>query len=295
MSGLVGHRLGVAQVECASGEVETNLATCLEMIEEARSRNVNAIIFPELALTGAELEGRVTEVARTLDSPELRTLADASRDMTIVIGFVEEGSDARFYNSIACLENGGVLHVHRKVYLVNYGALSEGRLFATGSRVSAFDTAVGRVGALICEDIWHPTLPYLVALDGAQMLVTCAGSPEGLVADSASSRELWSVVLRSHALTFGCFHIFANRAGREGALSFWGGSMVWGPEGALLASAESSAPTLVIAEVDPAAVRRQRSRAPFLRDERVDLTMRELDRIGSRRMAASSGPEEDWT
>ncbi len=263
------------------------------MIEAARSQDVDLIVFPELALTGAELEGRVIDVARKLDSPELRTLAEATRSMTAVVGFVEEGDDARFYNSVACLENGRVLNVHRKLYLVNYGALSEGRLFATGSRVGAVDTAVGRIGTLICEDIWHPTLPYLMALDGAQMLITCAGSPEGLISESASSRELWSVVLRSQALTFGCFHVFSNRAGSEGALSFWGGSMVWGPDGTLLASADSNAPALVVAEIDPAAVRRQRSHAPFLRDERVELTMRELERIGGRRIAVTSGVEDD--
>jgi len=281
----VSFRVAAAQIECATGDVARNLETCLNAIEQAQAERADLVVFPELALTGAELEGHILDVARTLESPELRALAEASRELTTVVGFVEEAPDARFFNSVVCFENGRAVHVHRKLYLVSYGALNEGRLFAAGSTIDAFDTRVGRVGAFICEDTWHTPLPYLAALDGAQVLVTCAGSPEGLVTETASSRELWSAVLRAHALTLGCFHVFANRAGREGDLSFWGGSMVFGPTGELLAAAESDAAELVIAEIDLGAVRRQRVSAPFLRDERVDLTLRELERISRRRLA----------
>jgi NAD+ synthase (glutamine-hydrolysing) len=280
--------VAAAQVECASADVEKNLETCIHMVVEARAAGADIVVFPELALTGAELEGRVLEVARTLKSPELRKFAAASDDITIVVGYVEEASDARFYNSVACFEAGHAIHVHRKLYLVSYGALNEGRLFAPGAAIEAFDTRVGRVATLICEDIWHPPVPYMAALDGASILITCAGSPEGLVSNAAPSGELWSAVLRAHALTFGCFHVFVNRAGEEGPLAFWGGSTVFGPSGEVVAAAPSNNPELLLAEIDLGAVREQRSSSPFLRDERVELTLRELDRIARTRFAPAS-------
>jgi predicted amidohydrolase len=277
-------RVAAAQMECATGDLETNLQTCLAMVAEASRREADMVVFPELALTGAKLEGRVLEVARRLDSWELSTIAKASGDINVIVGFVEEGRDGRIYNSAVCFENGHPVYVHRKLYLVSYGSLNEGRLFAPGAAIDAFATRLGRLGLCICEDVWHSPLPYLAAMDGAEILVTSAGSPEGLVSSSATSRELWSAVLRAHAVMLNCFHVFANRAGREDDLVYWGGSMIWGPGGELLAEASSAEPALVVADMDLVKIRDQRFLTPFLRDERIELTLRELSRIGRQRL-----------
>ena len=67
------------------------------------------------------------------------------------------------------------VHVHRKVYLPTYGLFDEGRFFAWGDQVRAFDTRFGRCGMLICEDFWHASPPYLLWLDGADLLFFALG------------------------------------------------------------------------------------------------------------------------
>ena len=144
-----------------------------------RPRASGLLVFPELSLTGYYLQDLVYEVAMhpTADDPTFGALLQASRDdMDLTVGFVEEDARHRFY--IAGLsQRGEVVHVHHKVYLPTYGLFDEGRYFAWGDSVQAFETRFGRVGMLICEDFWHASPPYLLWLDGADLLLLHSASP----------------------------------------------------------------------------------------------------------------------
>jgi predicted amidohydrolase len=76
--------------------------------------------------------------------------------------------------------------------------------------------------------------------------------------------------------------VVVNRAGVEEGLAFWGGSLVVGPGGDLLAAAPQLDPSLTIVSVDPAEIRRQRIGTPLGRDERLLLTIEELQRTKRR-------------
>ena len=69
------------------------------------------------------------------------------------------------------LHSARLRHLHRKVYLPTYGLFDEQRYLGRGDRFRAFDTTFGRVGLLVCEDMWHLSAPYLLAMDGATTLV----------------------------------------------------------------------------------------------------------------------------
>jgi predicted amidohydrolase len=73
--------------------------------------------------------------------------------------------------------------------------------------------------------------------------------------------------------------VYANRVGYEDGACFWGGSEVVGPTGASLAKARYLEEDLLVAEVDAGTLRRARIANPLLRDERLDLTLREVERI----------------
>ncbi len=151
--------LALAQINTVLGDVNRNLEKHLELIKEARNKGADLIIFPELSLTGYILQDLVPTVALHPDDsdPVFNQLLEASRAIDIMVGFVEEDSRNRFFIASAYLSDGKVLHVHHKVYLPTYGMFDEGRFFAEGDGVNAFDTRFGRVGMLICEDFWHAT------------------------------------------------------------------------------------------------------------------------------------------
>ena len=77
--------------------------------------------------------------------------------------------------------------------------------------------------------------------------------------------------------------IVVNRVGFEDGLCFWGGSMAVGPDGRMIAQAPMLDEALTIATFDPAELRRQRLITPLARDERLLVTIEELQRIKRRR------------
>ena len=81
---------------CATGPNDDNVARHLAMIEEARTRGVGVLVFPELSLTGYVDAPDLLELARPARAPELARLAQAAGPMTVAVGFIEEGPAAQF-------------------------------------------------------------------------------------------------------------------------------------------------------------------------------------------------------
>ncbi|HSM55025.1 MAG TPA: nitrilase-related carbon-nitrogen hydrolase [Candidatus Sulfomarinibacteraceae bacterium] len=275
--------VGLAQINPRLGDVSANLALHLRTIEEAAAQGVELLVFPELSLTGYRLRDLAFEVAikPTEKDPTFARLLQASRDMDVVVGFVEADKRQKFYISAAYLSGGELLHVHRKVYLPTYGMFDEGRYFAWGDTVRAFDTRFGRIGLLICEDFWHVSAAYLLWLDGADILILTSSSPgRGLATEQKIGSARWvEHINQAYASIFTNFVIHANRTGFEDGVNYWGGSTVYDPEGVLQIQGPYYEDTLVTARLDLNKLRRARIRLPLLRDERVELTRRELQRI----------------
>lgn len=276
-------KIGLAQINPKLGDVQSNLELHLDTIAQAAEQGVELLVFPELSLTGYRLRDLAFQVAiqPSPRDPVFSSLLDASRDMDLVVGFVETDRRQKFYISAAYLSRGELLHVHRKVYLPTYGMFDEGRYFAWGDAVRAFDTRFGRVGLLICEDFWHVSPPYLLWLDGADMLILTSSSPgRGLATEQKIGSARWvEHINQAYASIFTNFIIHTNRTGFEDGVNFWGGSTVYDPEGVQLAQGPHYEEGLVTARLDLNQLRRARIRLPLLRDERVELTTRELRRI----------------
>lgn len=275
-------RLAIAQISPRLGDVEANLAIHERFVAEARERGAEIVVFPELSLTGYFLKDMVSTVALRADAPELGRLRKMSEGIGLVVGLVEESEDFRFYNASVYFENGGIRHVHRKVYLPTYGLFDEARYLARGDRIRCFASPLGRAALLICEDLWHPSTVYIAALDGAVAVLCPSSSPlrgirEG--ADHDDNAAYWELLNSMYAQTFGLHVIYANRVGFEDGVGFWGGSEIVAPSGERLVKARYYEEDLVVADVCIKEPRRQRVAAPLLRDENLDLTINELLRI----------------
>jgi NAD+ synthase (glutamine-hydrolysing) len=214
----------------------------------------------------------------------LAELATATTGFSAVIGFIEESDEHQLYIAAALLEDGELRHVYRKSYLPNYGLFDERRFFARGTQLRAVDSRFGvRLGICICEDFWHLPTPYLLALDGAQVLVNISSSPGR---DVAATRESglgtagsWSTIMRAYAQLTTCFVVFVNRVGVEETITFWGGSQVIDPAGEVVFRAPLHDEGLFLVDIDPADLRRERVALPLLRDERPELVLRQLERL----------------
>jgi len=277
--------LALAQINTRLGDMATNLDKHLALIQEAQAAGADLLVFPELSLTGYVLQDLASTVAirPTSDNPIFRRLFQASQSIDLVVGFVDEDRRHRFFIAAAYLSGGELVHVHHKVYLPTYGLFDEGRFFAWGDSIQAFDTRFGRVGMLICEDFWHASPPYLLWLDGADMFLLTSASPGRGLNDGAQLESARWVehINQAYASLFTTFVAHANRVGYEDGLHFWGGSTVFDPNGELLVKGAYNQEGLTLAEIDLNQLHRTRARLPLLRDERTALVMREMNRIHS--------------
>ncbi len=278
--------LALVQIATKLGDVEANLARHLDFIQQAEARKADLIVFPELSLTGYVLQDLAAAVAHRPvdDDPVFKPLLKASQNLDVVVGFVDEDDRHRFYIASAYLSGGRVLHVHHKVYLPTYGLFDEGRFFAPGDSIRAFDTRFGRAGLLICEDFWHASPPYLLWLDGADLLLFSSASPgRGLNMHDKLESAWWvETVNQSYANLFGCFVAHSNRVGFEDGLNFWGGATVFDPQGERVAHGPYFEEALTVTALDLNQLRRTRARLPLVRDERAGLVHKELTRILSK-------------
>jgi predicted amidohydrolase len=279
-------KIALVQMAPSLGLPEKNLTKHLEWLATPEAAEADLVVFPELSLTGYLLQDLVAEVARPVkEEGYLAPLLKASRQRDIVVGMVEESPEFLFHNSALYLSGGHVHHVHRKVYLPTYGMFDEGRYFAAGRHFKAFDTRFGRLGVLICEDAWHLSSSYLLALQGAHTLLVMSGSPgRGLATDrvEATSVQTWERVGQTLSQFLTLHWAYVNRVGYEDGLAFAGGSYVADPFGELLLDGAENREAIYRADLPLASLRRARTQTPLLRDEKPELVLRHLMEMDNR-------------
>jgi predicted amidohydrolase len=277
-------RIALAQIVPRLGDVESNVALHLEVLEKARKKRAGLVVFPELGLTGYTLKDLVEEVA--LDPAKdsrFRRIAAATKGLAAVVGFVEESPADRgiFYNAAALIADGRLVHVHRKVFLPTNGMFEEAKFFAPGREFRAFEAPFGRVGLLICRDFLHYGASYVHYASGADMIVCISAAPgrgvEG--GESFATSRMWELMGEAMSLFSTAFIAYANRAGTEDGVTFAGGSFVYAPGGRLAAKAPYAETDLLVCPIDLAAVREARRTWLFKRDERPEAIWRSLERI----------------
>lgn len=291
-------RVALAQIAPALGRLDANLSRHHELLEQARDDRADLVVFPELGLTGYLLQDLAAEVAMRLDDPRLAGLAAATEGLSAVVSFVEESADHRLFIAAALLEDGRLAHVHRKLFLPTYGLFDERRFFAAGDVLRAVPSRLGvGMGLAICEDFWHLTVPQILALDGAQILINVSSSPGR---DLAATNEVglgtatsWRTLMRTYAQLTTSYVVFCNRVGVEESISFWGGSEVIAPNGALLFGAPLYDEGLFFVDLPTADIRRERIGLPLLRDERPEVQLRELGRIVAERAGLAPDSTSD--
>lgn len=275
--------VGLAQMYPKIGDVPANLDRHLSYIGDAKSKGVDLLVFPELSLTGYQVQDLVSEVAIQArpDDPVFQTLLDASDGIDLMIGFVQRDVRNRYTISAAYLSNKQCVHIHKKVYLPTYSMFDEGRYFDQGESIRAFDTRFGRFGMLICEDFWHISPPYLLWLDGADVLLMQSASPSrGVDADDRLVSSRWiERTNQAYGSFFTNYVIHCNRVGYEDGKNFAGGSSVVDPNGEFVTHGLYFDEALITTTIDLNQITRTRARLPLLRDEQPFLVQRELARI----------------
>ena len=295
-------KVGVYQTDPVLLDVKTNLEATLEKINEAKAESVELAVFPELALTGYFVRERYHEAALRMDSPEIGKLAKATKGTAAVVGFIEESRSMNFYNSALVAVDGEILFAYRKLNLPNYGVFEERKIFSNGKQVRVFKLKGFCIAPFICNDLWHPSLPYLGITQKADIFLTMFNSSRGSMGDEFSNIESWNIINRFYSRVFGIYNLCANRVGCEvfedlrtsepdphnavttlegddNPFRFWGGSEIINPFGQAVSSAALFTPDTIFADISRDLVRKKRILLPYLRNDDPYFTRRELGKI----------------
>ena len=271
-------KLAIVQTKPRKGDLVANFAELRAIFAQlaAEPEPYDLVIFPEAALTGYFLEGAVYELSFEANDFASKIYeawsAGGGSAVDVAIGFFENAAgtyyNAAMYVSLAP-DGPSIVHVHRKMFLPTYGVFDEERFLSRGRRLEAFDTRLGRMAILICEDAWHAIVPTLAAIRGAQVLIIPSASPgRGLAARDGELENIghWRSLLASYAVEHGVFVLYAGLVGFEGGKGMSGSSMVVDPFGATLATLPAIGAHVLRASIDLSDVEIARASLPLLGD-----------------------------
>lgn len=278
--------IALAQTDSVIGNPGQNVRKHADMVRRARDGGADLVVFPELSLTGYSIRDINWDVAlRPSEGGLLAPLLAQSREISVLFGGVEESPEFGMHNSAFLIENGELRVVHRKVYPPTYGMFEELRYFSPGKSVRAFDTALGRLGVLVCEDLWHLPLPYILAQDRAEVIIGIAASPTRMAGDDARipNAQVNNEQHKALARLLSTYVVFCNRVGYEDGVNFWGGSEVIDPSGNVVVQAKLFEEDLVFADIDGNELRRARRFSRHFLDDDPRLVIESLRRILNQR------------
>jgi predicted amidohydrolase len=236
--------LGLVQMSMGDDR-EANISKAVKMVAEAARRGASMVCLPELFASPYFPQQRgARPIAEPVPGPTTRRLAEAAREskVTLVGGSLyEKAPGGRFYNtSVVFDETGRILGRYRKVQVPQDESFYEKDYFSSGKTYTVFKTTSASVGVLICFDQWYPEPARVNKLMGADVLFypTAIGRVDGIEESEGDWKEAWEAVQRGHAVSNSMIVAAVNRVGREGRMSFWGGSFVCDQFGRVLARAD---------------------------------------------------------
>jgi NAD+ synthase (glutamine-hydrolysing) len=177
----------------------------------------------------------------------------------VIVGFAEpnpEPSGKPCYNSAAVIRNGKVISTHRKSLIPTYDVFDEGRYFEPSKKHDVLTLDRQKLGVTICEDIWNDreSVPRLLYhLDPVQMAVEHGAEIVVNISASPYHIEKWverHELLRHEAKKHGKIVIYVNLVGGNDELIFDGRSVVFSPEGELIARGKDFEEDLLVLDLN---------------------------------------------
>jgi len=286
-------KVAAIQQNCGDNK-QTNLDATERLIRQAAADHHQLVVLQELHATRYFCQTEDTDVfdlAEPIPGPTTQRLAALAKELELVIvgSVFERRMNGVYHNTAVVFDaDGSLAGQYRKMHIPDDPGFYEKFYFTPGDAVrndgssgfTPIDTAVGRLGVLVCWDQWYPEAARLMALSGAEMLIypTAIGwdvtdEPD----EQARQLDAWVTVQRGHAVANNLPVIAPNRIGTEpdpsgtsDGIRFWGNSFICGPQGEFLSRADEDTETILSATIDRHRSESIRRIWPYLRDRRID-------------------------
>ena len=244
-------KIGICQINPTVGAINKNKQLILENYNRSISLGAELVVFPELALTGyppQDLLLREQFLKRTANA--LDEIAKQTSTPMILGSTLVDNSD--LFNCSFLCENGKIVGYYKKILLPTYDVFDEDRYFKSGSEPSVFELTISgqsqRIGLQICEDLWDHNyskdLAESIKEIGADIIINISASPFG--DDRLIER---SNLIKAKAQKTRLPFVYCNMVGSQDELIFDGQSLVYGPDGNLIAKGKAFEEDLLIVDL----------------------------------------------
>lgn len=254
----------VALVQLDSSDLETpaaRVARAAGLVEGMR--DVELVVLPELWSVGAFDLAQAKEYAEPLDGPVVTRMRDAARQAGIWLhagSFPELDRGHRYNTSVVIDPSGDVVATYRKQHLFGWDA-GEPSVMTAGDSLVVLPTPLGATGLATCYDLRFPELFRRLVDSGTETFLLASGWPKARI-------EHWAILTRARAIENQAWVIACNSAGNHAGVAMGGRSVVVDPQGVVVVEA-GDAEEILVADVDPTAVREWRMSFPALTDRRL--------------------------
>ena len=244
-------KIGICQINPTVGAINKNKQLILENYNRSISLGAELVVFPELALTGyppQDLLLREQFLKRTANALD-EIAKQTSTPMVLGSTLVDNGD---LFNCSFLCENGKIVGYYKKILLPTYDVFDEDRYFKSGNEPSVFELAISgqskRIGLQICEDLWDHNyskdLAESIKETGADIIINISASPFG--DDRLIER---SNLIKAKALKTRLPFVYCNMVGSQDELIFDGQSLVYGPDGNLIAKGKAFEEDLLLVDL----------------------------------------------
>jgi len=261
-------KVALAQFPCKIGNKQHNINKMAKYAQQARKQKAAIIIFPEMSLTGYTTRDLTYELAEEIPGPTTEKIEKIAKkeNLYTIYGMSEfsEKGKAILYNTAVLIGPEGYVGKYRKMHLPTHSVFEEKRYFRLGYQTPVFETSIGKLGIIICYDIFFPEVTRALRLQGAKFIICISASP-------AIRKKFFETLTAARAIENTCFLAYVNLVGIENGLQFWGGSRLISPSGTIITQSKYNDEDISFGRVNYEDLKPIEAFVPTLRDLRPEL------------------------
>ncbi|MGM0780124.1 MAG: nitrilase-related carbon-nitrogen hydrolase [Bacillota bacterium] len=258
--------VNLVQFKSEIGDIEANYNKAVSYIEKASKDSSDLVVFPELFLTGYDLNKlntKYSDLAQSFNSEIITDFCKTARkyniNLVLPIGMESVDIPGVIYNSaLAINREGKILGVYHKTHLWS----GEREFFKPGIEYPIFEFDFGKVAIMICYDGGFPEVSRIYALKGAELILCPSAFP-------IRDKDMWDIYFVSRALENSCFVGATNNVYHENGHQLFGNNKMIDPLGKVLLNGSENKEEMQSIQINLDDVKNTRKNVPYLRDRQV--------------------------
>jgi len=243
-------------------------ANLKKMEQHIKKTKADLYIFGELSLTGYPIKDELRDTAETINGPSIKHMQKLAKKNKCYIVFGMPIKDNKveglIHNSAILIHPNGKTDHYNKWFLPTFGPFEEKIFFDQGEQTPIIKTKHGKIGLVICYDIFFPELFKAYSLQGADLIIILSATP-------SVNRKYFETLIPARAVENTTFIIYVNIVGTQEDLVFFGGAQAYDPLGNLIKKAPYFKESIITFDIDFKQIKLARANRPVIRDIRPEI------------------------